>query len=98
MRNYKHQSINKIIDDLGSRLRNLRLQHNVKQQDLVDHIGISLTSLKNMEKGKDVSLSTFLKCLRYFDALGQLENILPENLGSPKDIVLNKKSEKKRAR
>jgi len=45
-------------------LRRERLQLNMAQQVVADRSGISLTAVKNLEGGKDASLSTFVRVCR----------------------------------
>lgn len=45
-------------------LRRERLQLNLGQQVVADRSGISLTAVKNLEAGKDASLSTFVGVCR----------------------------------
>jgi len=45
-------------------LRRERLQQNLGQQVVADRSGISLTAVKNLESGKDASLSTFVRVCR----------------------------------
>jgi len=57
-------SIESILTDIGTMLRRERLQTNLSQQTVADRSGISLTAVKNLESGKDASLSTFVRVCR----------------------------------
>ena len=57
-------SIGSILTDIGTMLRRERLQLNLGQQTVADRSGISLTAVKNLEAGKDASLSTFVSVCR----------------------------------
>jgi len=57
-------SIESILTDIGTMLRRERLQQNLGQQVVADRSGISLTAVKNLESGKDASLSTFVRVCR----------------------------------
>jgi len=74
-------SIGTILADVGSMLRRERLQQNLSQQIVADRSGISLTAVKNLESGRDSSLSTFIQVCR---TLGKDEWVL--TLG-PTDAV-----------
>jgi len=97
LRNYKIKSNHEILEDLGARIKNIRLLQNITQAKMSEHVGLSLGSLKKMEAGKDVSLTTFLKCLRFFDYLNEFENLLPEDLASPKEMIKHKRPQRLRA-
>lgn len=73
--------------DIGSMLRHERLQQNLSQQTVADRSGISLTAIKNLEAGKDASLSTFIPVCR---TLGKDEWIMtlgPANAVSISDYA-----------
>ena len=74
-------NIDSILADIASMLRRERLQQNLSQQVVADRSGISLTAVKNLEAGKDSSLSTFIQVCR---TLGKDEWML--SLG-PSDAV-----------
>jgi len=80
-------SVESILADIGSMLRRERLQRNLSQQTVAERSGISLTAVKNLEAGKDASLSTFIPVCR---TLGKDEWILtlgPANAVSISDYV-----------
>ena len=69
--------------EIGTRLRRLRLQENISQEDLAVAVGISRRTVANAEKGAGCTLHTLLAMLR---GLGQLEAIdafLPVPVYSP---------------
>lgn len=74
-------TIETILADIATMLRRERLQQNLSQQVVAERSGISLTAMKNLEAGKDASLSTFVQVCR---TLGKDEWIL--TLG-PADAV-----------
>lgn len=63
-----------ILDKIGSHLKASRLKQNITQQSLAETAGISLTSLKNIEKGEIRSFDSLLRVLR---TLGKLDVLLP---------------------
>lgn len=80
-------TIDSILLDIGTMLRRERLQHNLSQQTVAERSGLSLTAVKNLELGKDASLSTFVQVCR---TLGKDEWILslgPANAVSIQDYV-----------
>jgi len=80
-------SIEAILADIGTMLRRERLQRNLSQQVVADRSGISLTAVKNLELGKDASLSTFVSVCR---TLGKDEWVMtlgPANAVSISDFA-----------
>lgn len=59
---------------IGDRLKALRLKQNITQQSLAEESGVSLSSVKKIEKGEIGSFDTFLRVLR---TLGKLDVLLP---------------------
>jgi transcriptional regulator with XRE-family HTH domain len=84
-----------LLDSLGARLKQTRLNANLTQQELADIIGKSRTAIERAEKGK-CNLSTFVSILVALDADEQLELFLPPPPPSP--VLLAKAKGKKRQR
>ena len=63
-----------ILNKMGEHLRSLRLRQNITQQSLAEATNVSLSVIKNVEKGEIRSLDALLRLLR---TLGQLEVLLP---------------------
>lgn len=61
-----------ILKELGGRLRSYRLQMNLTQAELATRAGVSRTTIRDAELGKDSQLPTLVKFLR---ALGRLDNL-----------------------
>ncbi len=58
--------------ELGNRVRLVRKQRKMTQQELADRSNVSRSAIKYLESGKGSSLATFLNVLR---ALGLDENL-----------------------
>ena len=63
-----------ILTKIGERLKALRLKQNITQMSLADETNVSLSVIKNIEKGQIRSFDAFLRLLR---TLGQLEVLMP---------------------
>lgn len=63
-----------ILQRVGARLRSARLKQNISQQALAEEAGVSLSSVKKLEKGKVGSFDSLLRVLR---TLGLLDVLLP---------------------
>lgn len=72
-----------IIRELGSRARQERLRRNLTQAIVADRAGIGTATLKRLEDGNDVSLSTMIAVLRVLGGIDALDAILPTPTISP---------------
>lgn len=59
---------------IGERLKAVRLKQNITQQALAEESGVSLSSVKKIEKGEIGSFDSLLRVLR---TLGKLDVLLP---------------------
>ncbi|MCP3687437.1 MAG: helix-turn-helix domain-containing protein [Gammaproteobacteria bacterium] len=71
-----------IGQELGNRLKALRLQRNITQKALAEAVTLSLNSIKSLESGQG-KLSTLIAVLRELGALDHLDNFIPEISISP---------------
>lgn len=87
-----------IIKELGERLRKLRLQKNITQEELAERTLLSVGTIKSLESGK-AKLSTLVAVLRELSALDQLDQFIPPVSISPiKMAEASAKSASKRER
>ena len=87
-----------ILRELGSRLRTFRLQMNLTQAELATRAGVSRTTVRDAELGKDSQLSTLVKLLRALGRLGDLDALLPAPSVSPIQLVKRQRKPRQRAR
>jgi transcriptional regulator with XRE-family HTH domain len=71
-----------IQKEIGRRFKELRLRHNVTQEDLAEQTMVSVNRIKALENGKG-KLETIIMVLRNFNALDELENLIPDPGISP---------------
>ena len=74
--NYYAASDKTILKELGNRLRQLRLQKNITQEDLAERALLSVGTIKSLEAGKG-RLSSLIAVLRELGALDQLDQFIP---------------------
>ena len=89
-----------IQSKMGERLKAVRLKQNITQQALAEESGVSLSSVKKIEKGEIGSFDSLLRVLR---TLGKLDVLLPlveEEQLSPSEYyeLVNKASKAQRKR
>ena len=70
---YSIANSEQIETDLCKKLEHIRLARNITQKNLADQAGVSLRTIRNLEKGLGVSLDTFIRVLI---ALGVHQNLL----------------------
>ena len=75
-----------IAEELGDRIRSLRLRKNVTQKALAEAATLSINSIKSLESGRG-KLSTFIAVLRELGALDHLESFIPETSISPMQLA-----------
>jgi putative transcriptional regulator len=71
-----------IEEELGGRIRALRLRKNITQKELAEATVLSLNAIKSLESGRG-KLSTLIAVLRELGALDHLNSFIPEPSISP---------------
>ena len=75
-----------IEQELGHRIKALRLRKNITQEALAESATLSVNAIKSLESGRR-KLSTLISVLRELRALDQLENFIPETIISPLQLA-----------
>ena len=65
-----------ILQEIGTRMARLRLHKNLRQSDLSEVAGLSIDTIRALEKGKG-KLDSIIAVLRGLQALDQLDNFIP---------------------
>ncbi len=86
-----------ILEELGRRLRDARLERNLSQTRVAEDAGIGRFTLQRMEAGESSSLINFVRVLRALDLLDGLDGLLPEATPSPIDEVERRGRRRQRA-
>ena len=74
-----------ILNRMGNHLKTVRLKQNITQQSLADSAGVSLSSLKKIEKGEIGSFDSLLRVLRTLGKLDVLQPLVDEEQLSPSE-------------
>ena len=93
--NYHSMTDEAICRELGSRIKELRLQKNITQQELADATTYSRKAIQSLEAGK-TKLSTVIAVLRHFGQLDTLDAFIPEVPVSPIQLAKMKNKERQR--
>ncbi|NOQ90008.1 MAG: transcriptional regulator [Gammaproteobacteria bacterium] len=94
--NYYSMSDNAVLEELGNRIKLLRLRRNITQEALANTTLLSVGTIKSLEAGKG-KLATVVAVLRELGALDELNNFIPEITISPLEIAKRKSPERVRA-
>jgi len=86
-----------IIEALGTRLDEIRLNRNISQADLAREAGVSRSTLTRLSAGKPVSLDSFVRVMRALGLSDHLAALLPDPGVRPVDRVRLGGSERRRA-
>lgn len=90
-----------IMRQIGSKLKELRIEKNMKQTELADAAGISVFTISAVENGKTTSLLTIVQLLRALEHLDYFDSFFQEEAMSPiayaKLMKKNKKKERVRS-
>lgn len=81
-----------ILRIIGERLKKMRINAAMSQNDIVEKTGISRRTLYNIETGKDVSFSNVIKVLRALNKISSLNIVFPEQRDQPEDLFRLKKA------
>ena len=68
---------------IGRKVKETRLEQNIKQKDVAENAGISVFALSSLENGHNCSLMTLIQVLRAMNRLDLLEVFFQEKQISP---------------
>lgn len=80
--------IKDVKNELGGLVKALRKQRGLSQFQLANSLGVSRTTIQNLEQGKNFTVDTILKVLKEMDLLSQLNSEITQ----AKAHVINTKS------
>jgi len=62
-----------VLQKIGSKLKELRLEQNIKQKELAEKSGLSMFSISQMETGHNTSIQSIVQVLRALDKMELLD-------------------------
>ena len=68
------QTNDAIMRQVGSKLKELRIEKNMKQAELADASGVSVFTISSVENGRATSLLTIIQLLRALEHLDFLDS------------------------
>jgi len=71
-----------ILEEIGKRLKKIRLQHNLTQKELSRDVGLSVSTISLIEQGKSTTLESLIRILIRLNRIKDLESVfrVGENL------------------
>ena len=85
-----------VVQELGRRIEQLRLERNLTQQALADEVGLSRISYRRLEAG-EAKLINVVAVLRVLGQLSLLENAIPDAAFSPMEQLKLQGKKRRRA-
>jgi transcriptional regulator with XRE-family HTH domain len=92
MSELQFKSVAELQEELGRRLRQLRLSKNLDQRTVAEKAGIARGALQNLEGGHGSSVQTLLRTLKALNYLEGIEILAPEPTINPLALLHNSKA------
>jgi transcriptional regulator with XRE-family HTH domain len=86
-----------VLSELGARLERTRLERNLSQRELAEEAGIERKAVQRIEAGEPVQLTSFIRVLRALGLLDALDELVPEPLASPIELLKLRGKRRRRA-
>jgi len=72
-----------VLNEVGKRIRSIRLGQNLTQADMAEKAGLSKNTVERLENGDTTQLMSFIRICRSLGILDRFEVLLPEPVPSP---------------
>jgi transcriptional regulator with XRE-family HTH domain len=86
-----------IMTEIGGRLEQARLSKNLSQQDVADRSGLSISTVKRLERGDSPTLDSFIRAMGALGLDSHLGALVPDQTVRPVERVKLKGHERRRA-
>ena len=82
MDNWSFLTEQEILEEIGKRLKKIRLQHNLTQKQMGEEVGLSVSTISLIEQGKSTTTESLLRILSRLNRIKDLESVfrVGENL------------------
>lgn len=85
-----------ILEEIGERITRRRLEARLTQADLAREAGVAKRTLERVEAGNTAQLTTIIRIFRALDLLPKLDQMLPQSVPGPIDVMTRKGKLRKR--
>ena len=75
-----------ILEELGHRIKDVRIGRSITQQDLAQNAGVSFSTVVRVENGEGVNMENYMKVLRILGLLPNLDLLIPEQQPTPEEL------------
>ena len=96
MKIYGDENNSFLLKELGERIRDIRIAHNMKQEEMAENTGVSISTVRRIEAGLGSTMDNFIRILRLFNLIQNLEILVPEQQQTAEEIY-KKISKRQRA-
>jgi transcriptional regulator with XRE-family HTH domain len=86
-----------VVKELGLRIAQKRLEQGITQLNAAKQAGVGKRTIERIEAGFDIKLTTLVRILRVLNLSDNLNELIPESIISPMEVLKNKKEQPKRA-
>lgn len=84
-----------ILNELGKRIKDIRVSRSITQKKLSENAGVSYNTIIRFENGEGANLENLIKIMRVLDILQNFDLLIPEQELSPEEIFKGKKKRKR---
>ena len=77
--NYEEITDLELLQRIGSKLKEIRLEQNIKQKELAEKSGLSMFSISQMETGHNTSVQSIIQVLRALNRMDMLDAFINNN-------------------
>lgn len=86
-----------ILGELGRRIAQRRLELSITQAEVAERAGISKRTLERIEAGASAQISSLIRIFRVLELMPQLEQLVPELVTRPMELLKQKGKVRRRA-
>ncbi len=94
--NFDSMTNQAVVQELGRRIEQLRLERNLTQQAVADEVGLSRVSYRRLEAG-EAKLINVVAVLRVLGQVGLLNQAIPDTVFSPMEQLKFQGKQRQRA-
>lgn len=81
-----------VLSEIGNRIRDLRIQKNMTQEELAQKSGISFATLNRIENGDDTKFSTLVRVLIQLGQGENFEYLIPKTMPDFEKLYMGEKT------
>jgi transcriptional regulator with XRE-family HTH domain len=75
MDNWLFLTEQEMLEEIGIRLKKIRLQHNLTQKDLSEEVGLSVSTISLIEQGKSTTVESLIRILIRLNRIKEFESV-----------------------